>query len=178
VGTTDAQLIAVHVQDAADDSSVGAVITAPAASAANASAPAFDAVAPVTSLAAAAPASPSASTSATFAGFGTTKPSSDAIYECQLDGSTWNPCTDGIALTGLADGAHTFRVRAVDDSGNVDPSPPTRNWTVDSRSPETSITTTPEALAGREDRRIGEQRAGPARAAATRGTAADPGHVR
>ncbi len=42
-------------------------------------------------------------------------------------------------LSGLDDGEHRFRVRAVDRAGNPDPSPASRKWTVDTLPPETTI---------------------------------------
>ena len=49
-------------------------------------------------------------------------------------------------VAGLAGGRHTFEVRAVDDAGNVDPTPSTYSWTVvDQTAPETSITSGPAA---------------------------------
>src|SRR6185312_7570768 len=35
----------------------------------------------------------------------------------------------------LGEGAHTFSVRATDSSGNVDPSPASRTWTVEASEP-------------------------------------------
>ena len=41
------------------------------------------------------------------------------------------------AYAGLGQSAHTFQVRARDPYGNTDPSPATRNWTVDTVAPDT-----------------------------------------
>ena len=48
---------------------------------------------------------------------------------CSLDSASFAPCTSPAALTGLADGNHTFRVRAVDGSGNS--ATASRSWAVD-----------------------------------------------
>lgn len=45
-------------------------------------------------------------------------------FECKLDAEAFVPCPAvGIIYTGLGNGPHTFQVRAIDPSGNVDPMP-------------------------------------------------------
>ncbi len=51
-------------------------------------------------------------------------------FECSLDSAAFAPCTSPQSYTELADGSHTFSVRAVDAAGNVDPTPATYTWTV------------------------------------------------
>ncbi len=47
-----------------------------------------------------------------------------STFECSLDGAGFTPCpATGIAYTDLANGTHSFQVRARDASNNVDPSP-------------------------------------------------------
>ena len=58
-----------------------------------------------------------------------------ATFECSLDGAAFAPCSSPVSYAGLADGAHTFAVRATDAAGNVDPTPASRSWTVYSRPP-------------------------------------------
>ncbi len=53
-------------------------------------------------------------------------------FECSLDGAPFTACPAGSDAVGpLADGAHTFSVRAYDDDGFRDLTPATREWIVD-----------------------------------------------
>lgn len=55
-------------------------------------------------------------------------------YQCAIDGGSFSTCTSPKALSGLADGTHTFSVRAINSAG--DPGPQTdRTWTVDTTPP-------------------------------------------
>ncbi len=67
----------------------------------------------------------------------------DATFTCRLDGGTWESCTSPRALTGLADGAHAFEVRAHDAAGNTGLSA-TRTWTVHTAPPPADPAPTPE----------------------------------
>jgi hypothetical protein len=60
-------------------------------------------------------------------------------FECKLDDGDYGACSSPKAYPGLDDGAHRFRVRAVDRAGNPDPSAASRKWTVDTNPPETAI---------------------------------------
>lgn len=66
-------------------------------------------------------------------------------FECNLDGSLlWVDCTSGVWPFGaLADGSHTFMVRAIDDAGNVDSTPESYTWVVDATPPVVTITDNP-----------------------------------
>jgi len=86
------------------------------------------------------PDDPSNSADASFSFISTETGSS---FECQLDGGGFSACTSPKAYTGLADGVHTFAVRAIDASSNVDPSPASYSWTIDTVAPNTSITAHP-----------------------------------
>ncbi|HWH54270.1 MAG TPA: hypothetical protein VNT04_01725, partial [Gaiellaceae bacterium] len=77
------------------------------------------------------PPNPSGSDDATF-----TFSDSEAgvAFECRLDGAAFAACTSPKSYSGLADGSHTFRVRAVDGLSN--PGAATvHTWTVDTTGP-------------------------------------------
>src|SRR5690349_24941913 len=70
------------------------------------------------------------------------------------------------AYSGLADGSHTFDVRAIDQAGNVDQSAASSSWTVDTTPPTTTITQSPstpspsgtaEFKFRSEERRVGKE---------------------
>ena len=65
-------------------------------------------------------------------------------FECQLDAGAWARVHARPGRTrAWAQGAHTFSVRAIDAAGNVDATPASRTWTVDTGAPDTSITSGP-----------------------------------
>ena len=82
------------------------------------------------------------------AGFAFASSETPASFRCRFDGpgaaiGTDAPCNSPRAFTGLPDGAYTFTVYARDSTGNIDASPATRSFTVDTAPPETSITAGP-----------------------------------
>jgi hypothetical protein len=94
-----------------------------------------DTVAPESSIGA----GPAGTVASTAAGFSFSSPDPDAQFECRLDGGQWSACSSPRALTGLSQGPHTFRVRAIDPAGNTGPEA-VRTWTVDTLAPSSSIT--------------------------------------
>jgi hypothetical protein len=50
--------------------------------------------------------------------------------QCSLDGRPFDSCRSPITYINLAPGSHTFRARARDWAGNVDPTPVARTWTI------------------------------------------------
>lgn len=53
-----------------------------------------------------------------------------ATFACSLDGGAFQPCSSPQTYSGLADGPHSFQVRASDGAGNSDQTPATQAWTV------------------------------------------------
>jgi large repetitive protein len=83
-------------------------------------------------------------TQATDATFAFSSATAGATFECQVDGAAFAACTSPKALAGLAEGNHTFAVRAKTDAA-TDPSPATRRWKVDVTAPPVKFTATPAA---------------------------------
>jgi large repetitive protein len=85
----------------------------------------------------------SASTSASFA---FTASEAGSSFECQLDTAAYAPCASPQGYAGLAQGPHTFSVRAIDGAGNVDETPSSAAWVVDTLAPDTTIAIKPPVL--------------------------------
>ena len=65
----------------------------------------------------------------------------NATFACSLDGEPFAACTSPTTRSGLADGAHTLRIHAVNGNGaNPDA---TIAWTIDTQAPNVSFTTVP-----------------------------------
>jgi Bacterial Ig-like domain len=79
------------------------------------------------------PADPSNERTASF----TFSASDAADFECKLDGGDWTACTSPQGYAGLADGAHTFQVRATDAAGNQGGAA-SHTWTIDTAVPDTT----------------------------------------
>jgi hypothetical protein len=103
----------------------------------------IDKAAPDTSITAN-PSNPSNSSSASFSFSGTDPaPSSGGLsFECKLDAGVFASCTSPQGYSSLTDGSHTFQVRAKDAAGNVDASPASFTWTVDTLAPPTPMIVT------------------------------------
>ena len=71
-------------------------------------------------------------------------------FECKLDDGDYEACSSPRGYPGLDDGAHRFRVRAIDRAGNPDPSPASRKWTVDTNPPETAIENGPRHVSHKD----------------------------
>ncbi len=89
---------------------------------------------------------PSGLTNNASPSFGFSSSEGGSTFECKLDGGSFAPCTSPKSYSGLADGAHSFEVRATDAAGNVDASPASRAFTVDTVAPSTTIDSGPSGL--------------------------------
>ena len=98
-----------------------------------------DTVPPETRLTAA----PPAADNSTTVRFEFTSPEANVVFECSLDGSAYLPCMSGDSFGPLADGTHSFAVRAKDRAGNVDTSPSIHAWSVNTSTPDTQILSAP-----------------------------------
>lgn len=78
-----------------------------------------------------------------FSGSDDTTATSDLTFECSFDGGVFAPCGTPYLTGPQPDGRHTFSVRARDLAGNVDATPATRTWTIDTVAP--SVTCEPSA---------------------------------
>ena len=93
------------------------------------------------------PESVTGAASATFKYRGSDPLSGVAKFECRIDGGAYSTCpASGKTYSGLAEGSHTFDVRAFDVAGNPDSTPASMSWTIDTSAPETSVTSSPEAV--------------------------------
>ncbi len=62
-----------------------------------------------------------------------------SAFACSLDGAPFAACSTPARYTGLADGNHSFSVRATDPLGNTDQSPAIRSWRIDRAAPRGSL---------------------------------------
>ncbi len=86
---------------------------------------------------------PSAVTGSTDADFTFSSSEGSSTFECSLDGGPFGSCVSPVNLTGLAEGHHEFQVRAIDQYGNVDPTPASYEWDVDTTAPAAPVITSP-----------------------------------
>ncbi|MDQ3991703.1 MAG: putative Ig domain-containing protein, partial [Actinomycetota bacterium] len=98
----------------------------------------FDALAPETSIRSRHP-SPTDATGARF----TFSADQASTFECSLDRSPFAPCASPKRYRGLGEGRHTFKVRAADRAGNIDPSPARVTWRIDTIAPRATIDSGP-----------------------------------
>jgi CSLREA domain-containing protein len=84
--------------------------------------------------------------------FDATDANTPSTFECKLDDGPFTGCLSPKANVQLGDGTHTFQVRATDPAGNVDATPDTRTFTVDTSTPPSggsTDTTPPQTMIGK-----------------------------
>jgi hypothetical protein len=86
---------------------------------------------------------PAASTNQTTATLTFSSSESGSSFTCRLDGAAFASCTSPMNYSSLAEGSHTFEVKATDATGNTDATPASRAWTVDTTAPGTTIDSGP-----------------------------------
>ena len=88
---------------------------------------------------------PSGPTNDTTPTFGFSSNEAGSSFQCRIDTDAFAACSGASSHTApaLAEGPHTFEVRATDAVGNTDATPGARSFTVDTISPQTSIDSGP-----------------------------------
>ncbi len=82
---------------------------------------------PPTTILISAPTSVTSSTSATFK----FKADEENVrFECNIDDAGWIPCSSPFEISELKPGYHTFRIRAIDSFGRIEPEPLSYSWQI------------------------------------------------
>jgi hypothetical protein len=89
--------------------------------------------------------SPAAATNSTSADFIFTSTVAGSTFECSLDNASFSACTSPKSYPKLKASNHNFRVQAT-AGGNTDPTPANFDWTIDTKAPNTTITSSPPTL--------------------------------
>ncbi len=87
----------------------------------------LDTTPPETSLGVPLPSNP---TTAINADFSFSSDDSAAVFECRFDAGSWASCQSPKNYQGLAVANHQFEVRAIDNSNNIDPTPASYAWEI------------------------------------------------
>jgi hypothetical protein len=78
---------------------------------------------------------PASLTNQSTASFSFSSNESGSSFDCRLDGATFSSCSSPKSYSGLTDGGHTFEVRAKDPANNVDLTPASQSWSIDTSAP-------------------------------------------
>lgn len=100
---------------------------------------AVDATPPNTSITA----NPTANSNSAAPSFSFSATESPSTFECRLDTGAWEACSSSKAYSGVPAGAHVFQVRASDQYGNVDATPATYSWNIDTAAPPPPVISVP-----------------------------------
>ncbi len=101
----------------------------------------IDTIAPDTTL----DSTPAAATQDTTPTFAFSSPEPGTTFQVRLNGGSWTSAASPLTLGPLAENTYTFDVRATDVAGNIDASPASFIFTVDTTSANTTITASPPA---------------------------------
>jgi hypothetical protein len=102
--------------------------------------------------------SPPSLTNQTTVSFEFSSPDEENVtFECSFDGGAFEACESGKQYQNLSDGERTFRVRAVDEADNADPSPASRTFVVDTEAPTARLTSPPDGALVRDEVAIGAE---------------------
>lgn len=69
-------------------------------------------------------------------------------FKCKLDYNSWTSCKSPKIYLNLADGTHFFKVKAISQSGAIDPTPAKYRWTIDTIPPDTILNSYPANPSG------------------------------
>jgi hypothetical protein len=94
---------------------------------------------------------PAALTNSSSASFSFSSNEAGSSFECKLDSGNFTSCTSPQNYSNLSEGSHTFHVRATDVAGNVEATPESYSWTVDTTEPETTIDSGPSGTVKQKD---------------------------
>jgi CSLREA domain-containing protein len=112
----------------------------------------IDTVAPVVTIISA-PSEFTNETEATIEYTATDSGSVVTTIECRLDSAAFGPCEPPANYSNLAEGPHTFEVKATDAAGNTS-APVSHSWTVDTEPPEVTITGGPTGVTSSTEARL------------------------
>ncbi len=82
---------------------------------------------------------PSEFSNSSSASFTFSSSEDNSTFECQIDGSQFKECFSPQNYDNLIEGKHSFKVRAIDSSGNVDETPAEFSWTIDYSAPQAEL---------------------------------------
>lgn len=68
-----------------------------------------------------------------------------ASFECRLNDQKWKTCSADYQLKNLVSGQYSLAARAIDLSGNIDPTPAVHQWIIDKQRPTISWLTKPSS---------------------------------
>lgn len=84
--------------------------------------------------------SPAGNTNSQQGNFSFTSSDVAATLDCKVDAAAYTPCSSPYTTAILADGSHTFSVRATNSSGSSEAS---NTWTIDTVPPDTTLSSVP-----------------------------------